>query len=152
MKALVQRVTEGSVSIDGEVVGSIGKGLVILFGAGKGDTEKDAKYLAEKCVNLRIFNDEEGRMNRSLLDIEGEVLIISQFTLYGDCRKGRRPGFSDAALPEEAEKLYELFKSLIREQNVKKVACGRFGADMKVKIFNDGPVTFMLEAENGVGI
>lgn len=152
MKALVQRVTEGSVTIDGEIVGSIGKGLVILFGAGQGDTFKDAKYLAEKCVNLRIFHDEEGKMNRSLLDIEGEVLIISQFTLYGDCRKGRRPGFSDAALPEEAEKLYELFIDLVKAQNVKKVACGRFGADMMVKIFNDGPVTFMLEAKNGIGV
>lgn len=152
MKALVQRVTEGSVSIDNEIAGEIGKGLVILFGAGSGDTDKDARYLAEKCVNLRIFNDEEGKMNRSLLDIDGEVLIISQFTLYGDCRKGRRPGFSDAALPEEAERLYELFKKLVSEQKVKKVACGRFGADMKVKIFNDGPVTFMLEAKNGVGV
>ena len=152
MKALVQRVTEGSVSIDGSIVGEIGKGLVILFGAGQGDTEKDARYLAEKCVNLRIFHDEEGKMNRSLLDIGGEVLIISQFTLYGDCRKGRRPGFSDAALPSEAERLYELFIELVKQQNVKKTACGRFGADMMVKIFNDGPVTFMLEAKNGVGI
>ena len=152
MKALLQRVTEGSVSIDGEVVGSIGKGLVILFGAGQGDTDKDAQYLAEKCVNLRIFHDDEGKMNRSLLDVDGEVLIISQFTLYGDCRKGRRPGFSDAALPAEAERLYELFKELVGKQNVKKVACGRFGADMKVKIFNDGPVTFMLEARNGTGV
>ena len=152
MKALLQRVTEGSVTIDGEVAGSIGKGLVILFGAGQGDTEKDAQYLAEKCVNLRNFHDEEGKMNRSLLDVDGEVLIISQFTLYGDCRKGRRPGFSDAALPAEAERLYELFKDLVKKQNVKKVACGRFGADMMVKIFNDGPVTFMLEAKNGVGV
>lgn len=152
MKALLQRVTEGSVTIGGEVVGSIGKGLVILFGAGQGDTEKDAQYLAEKCVNLRIFHDDEGKMNRSLLDVDGEVLIISQFTLYGDCRKGRRPGFSDAALPAEAERLYELFKELVKKQNVKKVACGRFGADMMVKIFNDGPVTFMLEAKNGVGV
>lgn len=152
MKALVQRVTQGSVSIDGNIVGSIGKGLVVLFGAGRSDTDKDAQYLAEKCVNLRIFHDEEGKMNRSLLDIDGEILIISQFTLYGDCRKGRRPGFSDAALPEEAERLYELFKTLVKKQNVKKVACGRFGADMMVQIFNDGPVTFMLEARNGVGV
>ena len=99
MKALVQRVTEGSVSVDGEVIGSVGQGLVILFGAGRGDTEKDVKYLAEKCANLRIFCDENGKMNRSLLDIGGEALIISQFTLYGDCRKGRRPGFSDATDP-----------------------------------------------------
>ncbi|MBO4304400.1 MAG: D-tyrosyl-tRNA(Tyr) deacylase [Lentisphaeria bacterium] len=152
MKALLQRVSEGSVSVEGEELGRIGKGLVILFGAGNSDTEKDAEYLAEKCVNLRIFEDEEGKMNRSLLDVDGEVLIISHFTLYGDCRKGRRPGFSDAAEPERAEKLYELFKKLVADRKVKKVACGRFGADMMVKIFNDGPVTFLLETRNGVPV
>lgn len=152
MKALVQRVSEGSVAIDGETVGSIGTGLVILFGAGRGDTEKDVAYLAEKCANLRIFCDEAGKMNLSLLDIGGEALVISQFTLYGDCRKGRRPGFSDAADPADAEKFYERFLELLRAMNVKKVHCGRFGADMKVRIFNDGPVTFLLESREGAGV
>lgn len=152
MKALVQRVSEGSVTIDGEVVGSIGRGLVILFGAGRSDTEKDVAYLAEKCANLRIFRDENDKMNLSLLDIGGEALIISQFTLYGDCRKGRRPGFSDAADPADAEKFYGKFVELMRRQNIAKVATGRFGADMKVKILNDGPVTFLLESKGGVGV
>ena len=152
MRVLLQRVTEGSVTVDGEVIGSIAKGLVILFGAGQGDTEKDVKYLAEKCANLRIFCDEQEKMNLSLLDVEGEALVISQFTLYGDCRKGRRPGFSDAADPAEAERFYELFQKLLKEQGIRKVEHGKFGADMKVKIFNDGPVTFMLESKNGVGI
>ena len=141
MKALVQRVSEGSVSIDGEVVGSIGRGLVILFGAGRGDTEKDVVYLAEKCANLRIFCDENGKMNRSLLDVGG-----------GDCRKGRRPGFSDAADPADAEKFYRQFVELMRNQKIARVETGRFGADMKVKIFNDGPVTFLLESRGGVGV
>ena len=152
MKALVQRVTEGSVSVDGQVIGAIGKGLVILFGAGRGDTEKDVIYLAEKCANLRIFEDEDGKMNRSLLDIGGEALVISQFTLYGDCRKGRRPGFSDAADPAEAERFYEQFLALIAQAGVKNVQHGKFGADMQVKIFNAGPVTFMLESRGGVGV
>ena len=152
MKALVQRVTEGSVTVDGQVIGSIGKGLVILFGAGRGDTEKDVDYLAEKCANLRIFEDDAGKMNLSLLDIGGEALVISQFTLYGDCRKGRRPGFSDAADPAEAEQFYEHFLAKIAAAGVKNVQHGKFGADMKVKIFNDGPVTFMLESRGGVGV
>ena len=109
-------------------------------------------YLAEKCANLRIFCDENDKMNLSLLDIGGGALVISQFTLYGDCRKGRRPGFSDAADPAVAEKLYERFVELMKQQNVAKVQTGRFGADMKVKIFNDGPVTFLLESRGGVGV
>jgi len=152
LKALVQRVSEGSVAVGGKTVGSIGKGLVILFGAGRGDTEKDVAYLAEKCANLRIFCDGAGKMNLSLLDIGGEALVISQFTLYGDCRKGRRPGFSDAADPAEAEKFYGRFLELLRAQNVKEVRSGRFGAEMKVKIFNDGPVTFLLESRGGAGV
>ena len=152
MKALVQRVTEGSVSVDGQEIGSIRKGLVILFGSGRGDTEKDVDYLAEKCANLRIFEDEAGKMNLSLLDIGGEALVISQFTLYGDCRKGRRPGFSDAADPSEAEQFYEHFLVKIAQAGVRKVQHGQFGADMQVKIFNDGPVTFMLESKGGVGV
>ena len=152
MKALVQRVTEGSVTVDGQVIGAIGKGLVILFGAGRGDSEKDVDYLAEKCANLRIFEDEAGKMNLSLLDIGGEALVISQFTLYGDCRKGRRPGFSDAADPAEAEQFYEHFLTKIAQAGARNVQHGKFGADMKVKIFNDGPVTFMLESRGGVGV
>ena len=152
MKLLVQRVTEGSVSVDGKTVGSIGKGLVVLFGAGRFDTDKDVVYLAEKCANLRIFEDAAGKMNLSLLDIGGEALVISQFTLYGDCRKGRRPGFSDAADPAEAEQFYEHFLAEIAKCGVKNVQHGIFGADMKVKIFNDGPITFMLESRNGVGV
>ena len=140
MKALVQRVTEGSVSVDGEVIGSIGRGLVILFGVTHGDTERDAVYLAEKCANLRIFCDENDKMNLSLLDIGGGALVISQFTLY------------DAADPAVAEKLYERFVELMKQQNVAKGQTGRFGADMKVKIFNDGPVTFLLESRGGVGV
>ena len=152
MKALVQRVTEGSVTVAGQEIGSINKGLVILFGAGCGDTEKDVDYLAEKCANLRIFEDEAGKMNLSLLDIGGEALVISQFTLYGDCRKGRRPGFSDAADPAEAEQFYEHFLTKIAQAGVRKVQHGQFGADMKVKILNDGPVTFLLESKGGVGV
>lgn len=152
MRVLLQRVTEGSVTVDHEVIGEISKGLVILFGAGQGDSVKDVRYLAEKCANLRIFCDEQDKMNLSLLDVGGEALVISQFTLYGDCRKGRRPGFSNAADPAQAEEFYELFQQCLKEQSVKKVAHGKFGADMKVKIFNDGPVTFMLESKDGVGI
>lgn len=152
MKALVQRVTEGSVTVADRQIGSIGKGLVILFGAGQGDTEKDVDYLAEKCANLRIFEDDAGKMNLSLLDIKGEALVISQFTLYGDCRKGRRPGFSNAADPAEAEQFYEHFLKKIAQAGVRNVQHGQFGADMKVRIFNDGPVTFMLESRGGAGV
>lgn len=152
MKALVQRVTEGSVTVAGQAIGSIGKGLVILFGAGRGDTEKDVDYLAGKCANLRIFEDADGKMNLSLLDIGGEALVISQFTLYGDCRKGRRPGFSEAADPAEAEAFYEQFLVKLAQTGIKNVQHGQFGADMKVKIFNDGPVTFMLESKGGIGV
>ncbi len=138
--------------MDGEVIGRIGNGMVILFGAAPGDTDQDVAYLAEKCANLRIFCDENDKMNLSLLDTGGEALIISQFTLYGDCRKGRRPGFSGAAEPALAEELYEKFIERMKEQKVAKIQTGRFGADMKVKIFNDGPVTFLLESKGGVGV
>ena len=146
MKALLQRVTEGSVTIDGEVAGSIGKGLVILFGAGQGDTEKDAQYLAEKCVNLRIFHDEEGKMNRSLLDVDGEVLIISQFTLYADCSHGFRPAFVNAMGGDSAVKLYDEFVKQMRvalgEDNV---VTGVFGGDMHVDSVCDGPINIIIE-------
>ena len=152
MRALVQRVSHASVTIDGEVHGKIGQGFLVLLGITDGDTEDDAVYLADKTVKMRVFTDENDKMNRSLADVGGGLLIVSQFTLYGDCRKGRRPGFSDAADPAVAEKLYERFVELMKQQNVAKVQAGRFGADMKVKIFNDGPVTFLLESRGGVGV
>ena len=146
MRALIQRVSSASVTIDGEVNGSVNQGLLILLGVTHTDTENDALYLAEKIANLRIFCDEQDKMNLSLLDINGEALVISQFTLYGDCRKGRRPGFSDAARPELADPLYERFIALLKEQGVKKVDTGRVGADMKVALVNDGPVTLIVES------
>lgn len=146
MRLLIQRAAKGSVSIDGKTVGRTGKGLVVLVGVTHTDTEADAEYLANKCVNLRIFTDENGKMNLSLLDIGGGILAISQFTLYGDCVKGRRPGFDLAARPELAEPLYEKFVELVRNMGVS-VETGRFGADMMVEIHNDGPVTFLLESK-----
>ena len=141
----MQRVTRGSVAVDGELIGEIGKGLVILVGIGHGDDEKDARYLADKCVNLRIFADEAGKFNRSLLEVGGEVLAISQFTLYGDASKGRRPSFIDAAPPEISRGLYDSFVTALRSFNVR-VAEGRFGEMMLVEIYNDGPVTLMVES------
>lgn len=146
MRVLVQRVKSSSVTIDGVVNGAVGTGLTILVGVTHTDTEAEAKYLAEKCVNLRIFEDEAGKMNRSLLDINGEALIISQFTLYGDTTQGRRPFFGDAARPEIAEPLYEKFIEFVKLYGVN-VATGIFGADMKVEIINDGPVTLMIESK-----
>ena len=146
MRALLQRVTFGSVRIDGELIGKIGTGLVILLGVKNGDTEAEAEYLAAKCVHLRIFDDDAGNMNRSLLEIGGEVLVISQFTLYGNTRKGRRPSFIEAARPEISEPLYEKFVEAIRKFRVN-VETGRFGAMMLVEIHNDGPVTLMLESK-----
>lgn len=146
MRILVQRVRSSQVVIDGEVAGKIGRGLTVLVGVTHVDTEKDARYLAEKCAHLRIFEDEAGKMNRSLLDIGGEALIISQFTLYGDCTGGRRPFFGEAARPELAEPIYERFIELVKEYQIP-VATGRFGADMQVEIHNDGPVTLMLESK-----
>ena len=147
MRVLLQRAAAGSVTISGECVGKIGKGLVLLIGVTHTDTPEDVDYLVKKCANLRIFEDENGKMNRSLLDIDGEVLAVSQFTLYGDCVKGRRPGFDAAAEPVMAEKLYDLFVEKLRLEGVRKVDTGRFGADMMVSIENDGPVTFMLESK-----
>lgn len=151
MRAVVQRVSGGRVLLrpsDGEphssLRGAIGQGLVVLVGVGKGDNEQDARWLAEKLVNLRIFEDEAGKMNKSLLDIGGELLLVSQFTLYGDCRRGRRPGFDQAAAPEEALRLYEYLAYLLRGQV--RVATGVFQADMLVEIANDGPVTMLLDS------
>jgi D-tyrosyl-tRNA(Tyr) deacylase len=144
MRAILQRVTHGSVSVEGWVVGQTGPGLVILLGVGHGDGEEQAAFLAEKIATLRIFQDEAGKFNRSLLDVGGSALVVSQFTLYADTRKGRRPSFTDAALPEVAAPLVERFASLLRQQGVH-VETGVFGAHMQVEIHNDGPVTIFLE-------
>ncbi|MBS14384.1 MAG: D-tyrosyl-tRNA(Tyr) deacylase [Gemmatimonadetes bacterium] len=145
MRTLLQRVSKAGVSVNGASARSIGPGLVILLGIAVGDTPEDLNYLVRKTVDLRIFNDDEGKMNRSLLDTGGEALIVSQFTLYGDARKGRRPSYTDAARPEEAIPLYEAFVEAVREQGID-VQTGEFGADMQVEIHNDGPVTLILES------
>ncbi|KXZ39433.1 D-tyrosyl-tRNA(Tyr) deacylase [Alkalithermobacter thermoalcaliphilus JW-YL-7 = DSM 7308] len=145
MRAVVQRVSNSKVTVDNEVVGQIGKGLMVLLGVTHSDNESDIKYLVDKILNLRIFEDEEGKMNLSLLDIKGELLVVSQFTLYGDCRKGRRPSFTEAAKPELANQLYEQFIKECKKYNIK-VEQGKFGADMKVDILNDGPVTMLLDS------
>ena len=144
MRAILQRVTEASVSVGGETVGQIGPGLVVLVGAGHGDTEAQARKLADKVVNLRIFPDEDGKFNRSALDEGAEVLVVSQFTLYGDASRGRRPSFVQAAPPEVAEPLVERFVEFVREAGLK-AETGRFQTMMLVRIFNDGPVTISLE-------
>jgi len=145
MRAVIQRVTQSSVSVGDQVVGRIGPGLLVLLGVARQDTEKDADFLAEKIIHLRIFEDEDGRMNRSLVDIGGQMLVVSQFTLLGDCRKGRRPSFVQAAPPETAESLYQYFVGRIREKRIL-VQTGRFRAMMEVSLVNDGPVTFIVES------
>ena len=145
MRVVLQRVKEAKVTVEGKVVGQIQKGLVLLFGAKTGDSEKDVEYLADKCVNLRIFEDSEQKMNLSALDVKAEVLVVSQFTLYGDTRKGRRPSFTDALNPQEAEKLYQKFIDQIKATGLK-AESGIFGAKMLVEISNWGPVTFILES------
>ena len=145
MKVLLQRVTEASVSVAGEEVGRIGRGLVVFVGVANGDTEKDVQYLVQKMVGLRIFADEEGRFNLSVLDTEGELLVVSQFTLLADTRKGRRPSFIEAAPPEQAEALFEQFVEQARATGLK-VETGRFQQYMQVEIQNDGPVTIMLDS------
>lgn len=146
MRAVVQRVLSGSVTVDNETVGSIGKGFVVLLGVSEKDTAEDVSYMADKVANLRIFEDSEGKMNLSLLDINGELLIVSQFTLYGDCRKGRRPNFMNAAKPEKAEALYNEFVKKCRDMGIK-TETGTFQSDMKVNILNDGPVTVIVDSE-----
>ncbi|OAT84361.1 D-tyrosyl-tRNA(Tyr) deacylase [Bacillus sp. MKU004] len=146
MKVVLQRSKEASVTVGGEVAGQIEKGFVLLVGITHGDTEEDARYLADKIVNLRVFEDESGKMNHSLLDVEGEILSISQFTLYGDCRKGRRPNFMEAAKPDHALPLYEYLNKVLKEKGVK-VETGVFGEMMDVKLTNDGPVTLILESK-----
>ena len=144
MRAVVQRVSQASVSVGGEVVGDIGRGVAVLVGVTHGDTEEQAEWLARKIAGLRIFEDNEGKMNAGLLDTDGAALVISQFTLYADCRKGRRPSFTNAAMPEVAEPLVEHFAQALRDHGVP-VETGVFGAHMLVEIHNDGPVTILLE-------
>jgi D-aminoacyl-tRNA deacylase len=146
MRAVIQRVSRASVTIDNTTHGKISQGLLVLLGIRGGDSSTDLRWLAEKVVNLRIFEDQQGKMNRSLADIDGEMLIISQFTLYGDCRKGRRPGFSSAAPPEIAEPLYQQFIEEVKKRQIK-VATGVFQASMEVELVNDGPVTLLLDSE-----
>ncbi|OOM09372.1 D-aminoacyl-tRNA deacylase [Clostridium saccharobutylicum] len=146
MRAVVQRVTSSSVSVDGEIIGKINEGVNVLIGISKDDTLEDLKYIKDKIINLRIFHDENDKMNLSLLDIQGEILAISQFTLYGDCRKGRRPNFMDAKGGDEAKELYDEFIKMIKTSNLK-VETGEFGAHMKVEINNDGPVTILLDSK-----
>ncbi|MGH2510515.1 MAG: D-aminoacyl-tRNA deacylase [Ktedonobacteraceae bacterium] len=146
MRALIQRVSHASVRVDGEVVGAIEHGLLVLLGIGQGDSEAQVKTLVDKIVHLRIFEDDAGKMNRSLLAIQGEALIVSQFTLYADSRKGRRPSFIEAAPPTVAEPLYECFKEAIAAYGLS-VVSGIFGASMQVDLLNDGPVTIWLDSE-----
>jgi D-tyrosyl-tRNA(Tyr) deacylase len=141
----LQRVKQASVEVEDKAVGTIGKGLVLLLGAKNGDQTEDVTYLVDKCLNLRIFEDENGKMNLSALEVKAEILVVSQFTLYADTSKGRRPSFTETLNPEEAEKLYLKFIKLIKEKDLK-VESGIFGAKMLVKIFNWGPVTFILES------
>ncbi|MDN4072765.1 D-aminoacyl-tRNA deacylase [Fictibacillus terranigra] len=146
MRIVLQRVTEAAVTVEDNVVGQIGHGLMLLVGVTHEDTEKDAAYLAEKAVNLRIFEDEQEKMNLSLLDVAGSILSISQFTLFGDCRKGRRPNFMAAAKPDQASVLYEKFNALLREKGIT-VETGIFGAMMDVSFTNNGPVTLILDSK-----
>ncbi len=147
MKAVIQRVKQSSVTVEGRVISSIGAGLLVLLGVAREDRAADAAYLAEKCANLRIFEDETGKMNRSLLDTEADMLVVSQFTLLGDCRKGRRPSFAGAAGPKQAEELYACFVDKVREAGIH-VQTGQFRAMMDVSLVNDGPVTLLLESPN----
>lgn len=145
MKAVIQRVIEASVKVEGETVGAIGTGTLVLLAVENGDSEADAAWLAKKIVELRLFGDSEGKMNLSLQDVKGSILAISQFTLAGDCRKGRRPSFVGAASPDEGKRLYEAFVGQVSKLGIP-VATGIFQADMKVALVNDGPVTFILES------
>ena len=144
MRVVLQRVSSASVRVDGNVIGDIGPGLVLLIGIHRNDTDEDMHYVMDKCVHLRIFSDETGKMNHSVLDMGGELLVVSQFTLYGDTRKGRRPGFDQAGRPDMAEPLYERAVARLRDHGLQ-VATGRFGANMQVDLINDGPVTLIIE-------
>lgn len=145
MRAVIQRVLKAEVTVKGEPVGQIGKGLLVYLGVGGGDSEQDAEFMAEKLVNLRVFADDAGKMNRSVVDVGGQILLVSNFTLYGDCRRGRRPGFDAAAQPELAEQLYEKVVTSVAEQGVP-VEKGLFGGYMHISSTNDGPVTLLLDS------
>ena len=145
MRAVVQKVSSSKVTVDGEITGQINEGLLVLLGVTHEDTSKDVDYMIDKTLNLRIFEDEDGKMNLSLKDIGGELLVVSQFTLYGDCRKGRRPSFSEAAKPEFANELYEEYVAKAKEQGIK-VGTGRFRTHMVVDVTNEGPVTMLLDS------
>jgi len=145
MKAVIQRVTKALVTVEGEVIGKIGRGLVVLVGVAQGDTDEDMSYLSEKTVNLRIFSDAEGKFNLSAIDVHGEILLVSQFTLLASTRKGRRPGFTDAAAPDVAQELFNRFVEKVRATGLT-VATGRFQAHMLVELVNDGPVTIIIDS------
>ncbi len=147
MRAVVQRVSSASVEVDKAITGKINRGLLVLLGVSDKDSEKDVNFMADKVINLRIFPDAEDKMNLSVKDIGGELLVVSQFTLYGDCRKGRRPSYNDAALPEKAQKLYNLFVDTVKKESGLRVATGEFQAMMQVSLVNDGPVTILLDSE-----
>lgn len=146
MRSVIQRVSRASVAVDGEVIGRIEKGLLVLLGVSDDDTDADLNYMADKVSGLRIFEDEEEKMNLSVADIGGEILVISQFTLYGDCRKGKRPSFVSAGKPDYANAMYEKFVKALSEKGFN-VQTGEFGADMKVELVNDGPVTLMIDSK-----
>ena len=146
MRAIIQRVTSASVSVDGKVISDIDKGFMILLGVGQNDSGDDIAWISKKIANMRIFNDDEGKMNLSILDIAGEILLISQFTLYADTRRGNRPGFTEAAAPDLGNKLYEATADELRKYNIP-VSMGIFGADMQVSLVNDGPTTIILDSE-----
>lgn len=150
MKLVIQRVSSSSVEIDGKIEGSIKKGFLVLVGITHDDTKAIADKLIDKLIHLRVFEDEQGKMNLSLIDVKGEILSISQFTLYADCKKGRRPGFTNAAKPEIASPMYDYFNQMLRKQLIK-VETGVFGADMKVSLVNDGPVTIILDSTEIIG-
>jgi len=145
VRAVIQRVSKASVTVDSQAVGAIEQGLMVLLGVARGDTAGDAAYLAEKTAGLRIFEDDDGKMNRSIEEIGGSILVVSQFTLLGDCRKGRRPGFSEAAAPQLADSLYEAYVDVLRDRGLT-VATGVFQANMQVTLVNDGPVTLLLDS------
>lgn len=145
MRLLIQRVKRASVTFDG-IRRDIGQGMCVFIGVTHGDTHDNADWLADKLAGLRIFNDDAGKINLSLKDVDGEVLLVSQFSLYASCAKGRRPGFTDAAKPDEAEKLYDYFVDKVKSLGIKNVQCGQFGADMTVEIINDGPLTFIVDS------
>ncbi len=147
MRAVIQRVSESSVTVDGKAVGSSQKGYMILLGVVRGDTDENAQLLARKTAALRVFEDENGKMNKSVIDIDGEILAISQFTLCADCRKGNRPSFTDSEEPENAKRLYELYCEELKRNGVRRVEKGIFAADMKVSLVNDGPVTICLDTD-----